>query len=77
VNEYGGTIQDKLNGGAVANDECGQCRAGTLTFICLAFSAAFAGMLPLAMRVSRARGTRFTQNAGRNKRGLMLAINGY
>jgi hypothetical protein len=75
VNEDGGAIQDKLNGGAVANDECGQCRAGTLTFICLAFAAAFARMLPLAMRVSRAGGARLTQAAGRNKRGLVLAIN--
>src|SRR5689334_9117726 len=75
MNEDGGTIQDKLNGGAVVNEECGQCRAGALTFICLAFAAAFAGMLPPAMRVSRAGGARITQAAGRNKRGLMLAIN--
>ena len=75
VNEDGGAIQDKLNGGAVANDECGQCRAGALTFICLAFAAAFAGTLSLAMRVGRAGGARLTQTAGRDECGLMLAIN--
>jgi len=75
VNEDGGAIQNKLNGGAVANDECGQCRAGTLTFIYLAFAAAFARVLFVAMRVSRAGGARLTQATGRNKRGLVLAIN--
>jgi hypothetical protein len=75
VNEDGGAIQDKLNGGAVANDECGQCRTGTLTFINLASAAAFARMLFVAMRVSRTGGARLTQAAGRNKRWLVLAIN--
>jgi hypothetical protein len=77
MNEDGGTIQDKLNGGAVANDECGQCRAGTLTLIGLSLAAAFAGMLPVTMRVRRACGTWFTHNAGRYKRRLVLAINRY
>ena len=76
VNEERCAIQDKLNGGAVINEECGQCRAGTLTFICLAFAAAFAGTLLMAMCVGRAGGARLTQAAGRNKRGLVLAING-
>ena len=59
----------------MADDECGQCRAGALTFIGLTFAAAFAGTLPPAIRVSRAGGARLTQAAGRDKRGLMLAIN--
>jgi len=75
VNEDGGAIEDKLNGGAVANEECGLGGAGTLTFIYLAFAAAFAWVLFVAMRVSRAGGARLTQAAGRNKRGLVLAIN--
>jgi hypothetical protein len=75
VNEDGGAIEDKLNGGAVANKECGLRRAGTLTLICPASAAAFAGTVPQAMRVSRASGARLTEAAGRNKRGLVLAIN--
>jgi hypothetical protein len=75
VNKNGGAIENKLNGGAVANHECGQRRAGTLTFIYLAFAAAFARVLFVAMRVRRTGGTRLTQAAGRNKRGLVLAIN--
>jgi hypothetical protein len=75
MNEDGGAIQDKLHGRAVANYECGQCRAGTLTLICFAFAAAFAGMLAPAMHVSRAGWAWLTQAARRNKRGLVLAVN--
>src|SRR5207253_9872312 len=63
------------NVGELANNECWQCRSGGLPFICLAAAAAFAGMLTLAMHVSRAGGARLTQAAGRNKRWLVLAIN--
>ena len=76
VDEDGGTIENKLNGAAVANEECGLGRAGTLTFIGPAFAAAFAGTLPQAIRVSRAGGAWLTQAARRNKCGLVLAING-
>jgi hypothetical protein len=76
MNENGGAIQDKLNGGAVVNKECGHCRAGTLTFVCLALAAAFAGTLLQAMRVGRAGGARLTQAARRNIRRLVLTING-
>jgi len=75
VNEDCGTIEDKLNGGAVANNECGHCRAGKLTLVCLAFAATFAGPLSPAIRVSRAGGAWLTQAAGRNKCGLVLAVN--
>jgi hypothetical protein len=44
VNKDGGAMQDKLNGGPVANHECGQGGTGELTLIRLSLAAAFAGI---------------------------------
>jgi hypothetical protein len=75
MNENSSAIPDKLKSRAEANNECRRRRVRALTLIDLATTAALTGMALQTRRVNGARGARLTKKAGRDKRGLMLAIN--
>jgi hypothetical protein len=75
MDENSSAIPDKLKSRTEANNECRRRGIRALTLIGLATTATLAGMTLLARRVNGARGARLTKEAGRDKRGLMLAIN--
>jgi hypothetical protein len=71
------TISYKLNCGSNFHDECRWSRISTLTFIGLAFAAAFARMARIARHMKSTNAAGFPHDAGRNQSWLMHSIDRY
>lgn len=75
MNEISQAVMHELQGYPDPDVEGGLCGRFTLTLIGQAATAAAAGVSGGAESVARTGGTQISENAGRNKRGLMHAIN--